>query len=369
MADHNLSAPEFPRWNAALAKAKLGTAPARIAFVGDSTMEGEGAVIVADALPGRMEALDSLGRDGTIYGLALDATDARVVQGTGQGFWGPTAFGSPGREFSAPTSATGNLSISFPGMIDTVRVYYAGSSVTGSFVVDVDGIVLGTVNTAGANFVSSATFTCTAGIHTINVRPPTVGTVDLLGIEAWLSTNPGVLYSNGGATGVQTSWYQSNGLPWNSKNLWNLFKPDLTIASLGINDCRIGGASYDPTVSAGYMTSIVAQAQAWGDILICSMIPSDPTAYTDIWPNEQALMPLLEAVAVAAPCGYVDLTLPGRFVDWNTANANGYMQDALHPNQSGYSFWASILHPILNSLTTVPGSGGAAPAWNGGFHN
>lgn len=351
MADHNLDVFSFPAWNAAALRVNNGTGVGRVLFVGDSTMEGAFISAYSKNLVQQMELLNPAATDGAIWGSTVYGPDLRVSMGTGWVFWGNQGYGSGDRQWSAPTTATGNLSITPTNPFDKIVIYYAEpASGSGSFVVDVDGgSSLGTINTSsGSNAVNKTTLTCTAGHHTINLHPPTSNTVFILGIEWYLSTTPTLLYSNAGSTGTQFSWWVSAGLPWEAIPQWDIYQPDLTIISLGINDARIGGT--DLPTSAGYCADIIAKAQTYGDVLLCSMIPSQPLV-DGTWPREQTLMPLLEAAAVSAGCGYFDLTLAGRFVDWNTASGNGYMHDQYHTSDAGDAFWAGLLNTALVSIT------------------
>lgn len=349
MPDRNLIYSKFPKWNAALERISNKVGPARVLFLGDSTMEGAFGPFQANLVQ-QMLSLNPAASDGAIWGTTTYGTDIRIVQGTGWGPWVSNGWGPyTGVQWTAPTSATGNLQFTFPGSIDTITVYYARNTGYGTFTVNVDGgPSLGTVvtNQTGQQ-AAKTTFTCAPGHHTINISPPTVGPIFILGVEAYLSTAPKILYSNGGSTGVITSFFANTANPWTTLHEFEVFQPDLTIISTGINDCRIGGTDLNAMQTA--LTQIVQKAQIYGDILICSMIPSASGDGT--WPREQTEMPMFESVAVTNNCGYYDLTLPGRFVDWNNANAHGWMGDIYHPSSAGYAFWASLLNAMLLSIS------------------
>lgn len=349
MADHNLIYSKFPNWNAALERVQNKLGPARVVFLGDSTMEGAFGPFEANLVQ-QMLSLNSAAVPGAIWGKTTYGTDPRIAVGTGWQPWVSNGWGPyTGVQWTATTSVTGNLQFTFPNVVDTITVFYAKNPGFGTFTVNVDGgPSLGSVVTNQATQgAGKTTFTCAPGHHTINITPPTGGTIFIMGVEAYLSTAPAVMYSNGGATGVITSFYANTANPWTTLRQFDLVQPDLTIISTGINDCRIGGTDLNAMQAA--LTQIVQKAQLYGDILICSMIPSAPGDGT--WPREQTEMPLFESVAVANNCGYYDLTLLGRFVDWNNANVRGWMQDIYHPSSAGYAFWATLLNAMLPSIT------------------
>lgn len=341
MADHNLDVFSFPNYNAKMLDVNNGTGVCRVLFAGDSTFEGIGSTSFGNTLPEQIKSLHPEAGEGavtqslynTLWGL-----------GTGWEYWNSSSFGEGGWE--GTTSATGNLTFTFPTPIDTITVVYAKGSGFGTFTMNVDGgSALTTINTAnGSNALGKTTVTCTAGTHIINVPPPTVGNVFILWVEAYLSTDPTMLICNGGTGGTRTNEWITSNVPWAKVGSFGALAPDLTIISLGIND---GISSYNPTDSQSNMNTLVQLAQQTGDVLIVSPVPS---VGGPVWTFEQAYMPLIEQVAVNNGCGYLDLTLAGRFVDWNTANANGYMYDIYHPNNAGYAFWSSILNPVLVSI-------------------
>ncbi len=364
MADVNLNTASFAKWNAAVSAMRLGTSPARIAFVGDSTMEGNNATTISHTLARQLQVLFALpdigpATTGAVWGFS-DFYTNEVTLGTGWttfnggGGWGPWDTAAPAAGyFTAPTSASGNLSFPISNSIDHIIVYYISSTSSGTCVVDVDGgSSLGNLVTlGGSNFtIASQTFTCTAGVHTINLHAPTVGTVFIMGVEGYLSTAETILCSNGGATGTATADWIATGNAWYSLNVWDLYKPDLTIVVLGINDARssVSGATFETNI-----TTIVTKAQTYGDVLLVGCVPSqnDPEKT-----NEVGYKTNFANVATAKTCGYYDMTLSGRFVDWTTANGNGYMADAYHPNNAGYTFWAGLLLPAMKSITTAAAS-------------
>lgn len=351
-ASMNLTPSKFAAWGTAIGRVRAGSgAPARMYFIGDSTTEGTGAGSFAanfvQVLKPLLNAVYPT-TDGMIFGLADDYADGRIAAGTGWtttslGTWGPASVGVSTKNFSAPTSASGNLAITFPHSFDRIRIAYAKNTTLGQFGVDVDGgSVLATVNTAGALGASKDTINCTAGTHTINLRPPTVGTVFPLGIEAYSSTVPACLLGNGGTGGSTTSSWTNTSAPYAFLSVFDVHQPDLTVIMLGINDAvaAVSGATFEAN-----LTTIVTKAQLYGDVLILSTVPSSDATQAG---REVGYITNAVNVATAKNCGFYDVN--ALFVNYATANAAGRMSDTFHPNAAGYSYLADNLAPALLAL-------------------
>lgn len=348
----NLTPAKFPLWGAAVARVRAGSgAPARMYFVGDSITEGTGAGSFAANYVQDLKPLLNATyptTDGMIFGNADDYPDGRLSLGTGWSTtdldcWGPTSIGGDTKNFSAPTSASGNLGITFPQVFDRIRIAYATNTGLGTFDTDVDGgASLGSIVTNAPLGAAKTTFSCASGTHTINIHPPTVNTVFPLGIEAYSSTVPAVLLGNGASGGTATANWIETFAPYAKLPMFDVYQPDLTVVMLGTNDSvlSVSGATYEAN-----LTTIVTKAQLYGDVLLMSSVPcSDPTEAGRL----VGYIANCINVAIAKNCGFFDVN--GLFVNYATANAAGRMSDVYHPNGAGYAYLASALAPALLSL-------------------
>jgi len=354
----NLDSAHFAKWLAALGRVSAKTGPARLACVGDSTTEGVFCTLATTWPRLLTQLLVNAGLpavEGCIWGHLPPSVyaDNRVSEGSGWAKWGSSSWGQDsvhgGGEagWTAPVSATGKLAVSFAHPFDTIRVYYAKTTSTGTFAVDVGGAPLGSADTRGTgNAVGYSDFTCPAGTHTIYVNPPTGGTVYLMGVEAWLSTDPQVLVSNGGAGGSTTGAWTAAGLPWAKLPTFDLHKPDLTVVMLGINDAL---SSAQATTIDANLTTIPTKAQLYGDVMLLSVVPSASPATKAL---EDTYIPKLTGISTAKGCGFLDLS--AAFVDYATANALGYMADPNHPSSAGMAFVAQTIFDALPLGATSP---------------
>lgn len=353
----NLYDSYFSDWITAVYRSINGTGVARIACVGDSTTEGVGATVLANVYPEKLVGLLSSGGysacDGAIWAHSSWYTDSRISEGSGWSFWDDQGWGGGTsgvvRAWTATTSTAGKLSFTFSHSIDSIRVFYARTTTSGTFTVDVGGSSLGSAVTAnaGGNAAGKTDFTCSAGTHTININPPTVGDVFIMGVEAWLSTAHPILVTNAGSGGSQTVNWALTGLPWRKLQVFDLYQPDLTVISLGINDAISGNSA---TTVETNLTSIVTKAQLYGDVILCSMIPSKAStpAGTSVLPNEILYLPKIVNVSNDKSCGLLDL-FHAFGESGDVANTNGYMSDSYHPNDSGYSLMASSVYSAIQS--------------------
>ncbi len=125
--------------------------------------------------------------------------------------------------------------------------------------------------------------------------------------------------------------------------MFDTYQPNLTVIMLGINDAisSVSGATFEAN-----LTTIVTKAQLYGDVLLVSCFPSsDPTEAA----REVGYITNMRNVSTAKICGFYDAN--ALFVNYATANANGYMADTLHPNGAGYNFFANSFAPAILALS------------------
>lgn len=332
-----------------MARVRNGTADGKVFIVGDSTTAGAGANTLAASVPNRLAGLldsyvcraglhSTLGRN-NVTAVATDVFDPRVALGAG---WTAGNNGAGGG-YSAPTTATGNLSFTPTVPFDTITVYTAVNSGNGTSTVNVDGgASLGTMTTSGTQALGTHTFTCALGTHTINISPPTVGTIHVLGIEVADSTTRRMRVYNAGYAGQKAAFFTSASLAWNTYNWWPVVAPDLTILNLTINDSnQTGLGATDTATYSSQITSLITRAQATGDCLLMVGNPTNTEA------SLQTYRDILYGLADTHDCALLDLK--DRWQSYAVSNPLGYYADTAHPSAVGYQDIASALLHVLQA--------------------
>lgn len=335
---YNIDATKFQKYRRAIGRIRSNTGRGRILFVGDSTTAGSGATAATNYPTILRDLLTSYAVpacDGAIWG--YDATIADTRQAIGSG-WTTPGFGGWSRGgWSSASGAAGLLSFSFAHSFDTIDVYYV-TGAYGSTTVNVDGgSSLGTINSSGSLGLAKATFTCTAGVHTINFTGATGGAFNMVGVEAYSSTVGRMLISNEGGGGATSASTVFGSQAYETFPLFLTYQADLYVICLGINDA---GSSVTTSTYAANMTTLINRCKTYGDVLIVSMPPSGDARVT----LEAQYVTQMRALASSLGCGFLDLY--GR---WQGAPAD-YYTDGLHPSRLGYGDWAQA---VFNVVTAV----------------
>lgn len=371
---YNLTPTSLPRWRKCIANVRAGTGRCKLATVGDSTTAGllsngtstnirpnsypyvmakrlmyQGAQIATiDSTWGDAGAADSSS--------TLPTFDSRITFGSG---W--LTSGEPfslGGHVPANATTTNTYSFAPAGSFDTIDIYYIQNTGLATFTVNVDGgATAATINSAGSISVQKATITVAAGTHTINIqRNGTGGTAFIIGIDAYLSTAPKVaVWNMGSCSSTSGNWAANTSAPWDPTQAIVTVAPDVAVINLGINDMRTGVSL--ATTIANIQTIITALA-AHMDVVLTIPVPSQ----TSIIPQatQDAYRAALIGLATANSVPLIDL--PARFVNYTTANSNGFMADQLHPDAQGYQDMAtSVLSVLMNP--GVAANDNFAPFW------
>lgn len=334
----------------AVARVRAGVDNAKIICIGDSTTYGPGTVPdvswprrLGDMLNAQVAATSmGFGVPQGGFGFAPLA-DARFTLGTGWTVGSAFGLGS-----GTGTQCAGAGALTFtPGIsCDTIDVYYARWSGGGGLTMSIDGGAASTPATSGAG-IAKTTLSCPAGSGHVLTVTRTASTFEwFLGAEAYLSTTKSIHLANGGQGGSKAAEWASLGAggSMGSLDMLTAYAADLAIIVLGVNDAGVLSATAD-TVVANLTTIISTIRAAGGDVILASVVPSQPSAQAALEVTYQAAV---RALAKSLACPFVDVF--GRLVNWTDANGLGFMTDSLHPSAAGYADVASALFGLLRTL-------------------
>jgi lysophospholipase L1-like esterase len=347
---YNVSPVYFKKWRAGLSRVRAGTAFAKILCIGDSTTEGQQATTFAQNYPSILASLLNSYYVPTVQGFAFSNAggsgpfDTRITLGTN---WTREVMGDPSIAFgyfsNSTSASTGTLAYAPTHTVDSFDIYYLGNSA--AFTWNVDGGADATITPAGSQSVSKTTVSAgAAGVHTLNIKHINGnGATYIVGIDGYNSASKAVKVGNAAIGGTKTADWITTGYPnLSTFTAITAVAPDLTIICLGINDA---GSSVSASTYQSNLQALITAAQTVGDVLLCSMPPSDTAPYTTFEPT---YLPVLQALAASNNCGYLDLY--SRWVSYTSANALGYFADGLHPSTLGYSDWAQSVMNVLKDI-------------------
>ncbi|HEU0043724.1 SGNH/GDSL hydrolase family protein [Sphingomonas sp.] len=327
----NLKPANTLKWRRGKAHARAGTRNARIAFIGDSTTGGVGAIApfnVPELLGARAKARGWSVYAENLFG-SLDQVDTRLVQG-GWGGLLNTAGGA--MQHSNATGAP--LAFTPTQAFDTIVIAYPRNGPLGSFAVNVDGgASLGTINQSGSAALMTTTFTVSLGVHTVNLTWA-AGLAYVASIRTCNSAAKGLEIANMGISGAKAIDWISEAQPWDTLAALKAYAPDLTVINLCINDI-INGPTPIPSFTTS-MTAIVTAAKLSGDVVLVV-----PEQIGDFAQFHAAIRSLSAGLDV----GLYDLA--ERWL--GVAAAPEWMSDGIHPSASGYADIAEGLVPLLGA--------------------
>lgn len=361
----------MPRWSAALAEHRLGSAMARILVLGDSNARGIGtnpASAVADLvrrswptvmaqelskMPDTTAYADSLWGDG-FFGLTgsgnLAIADPRVSWEDGwtvnhpvlgnQFVLGGNAFHDPAGnsgspkfnvDFGKPTKSARFYFVGFPGyataIVSSDGSYFAGSIVTnaasGIVTADITRTVPDEPTWTGTDeefFELPWTVQKAAGDSALNLT--------LVGVEAYNEEEYAIRVGNMGASGSTIGSWTNDNQPYSAINAIQVVQPDLTIICLNTNDAaaNTNGVTY----RTKYQTLIDA-ALVTGDVLLVIGIPSNAgTAPLD---RQKAFADIVRELAETNGLPLVDLQ--ARWISQSAFPERGFYFDGVHSSQKG----------------------------------
>lgn len=341
---------QMSKFRLAIAKARNGTADAKILFVGDSTTFGVGSsdtnVPPNTGFPARVSSLLNSSLLATSYGHATGkssfgaTTDTRWSAGTG---WSTgSSFGWAGGSVWTGVSPAGNL-VCTPGSVsDTYDVYYVRFSSGGTITCTASGGTPVVQSTNGASGIVKVACSAASASGSNTVTISATGTIYVVGIEGYKSATKQLRIANAGLGGSRsTNWNNGNGL--DGVAAIKAYAPDLTFICLGINDTSASPA----TTSSAYRANIQAlidAAKVSGDVALITIPPanaaSDAAGASLIatYSSEERLLALVN-----------NLPLVDVFYRYGSSYNTGFMSDTYHPNNLGYWDWATAVVDVIRT--------------------
>lgn len=358
------------KWHAGVRAVLQGDRDAKVLIIGDSTAGGVGGgtastFIQAGSWPSLM--VSDLNRlvAPTSHGLAVPPSNSGAVTapydtrwslgsgwawrktGTLDGFIG---FGGKGTNIQTLTATAPLVFQDSRILADSFDVYLAANSgptgatfsiqatggiaVTGqTFSQSSQHLMKVTVKASSASTTNSVSITRTGG----------TGTLYVVGVEPFHSLKRRIRVANAGISGSNTNGWvtTASGSPWHGVQFIKDYAPDLTIIDLGINDADPAGLIPPATYSSN-MLQLIQAAQASGDVILKSMIPSDSTRFS----NEQLLVAELDKFDLP----FVDTF--GYYGSWEASR----MTDSVHGNSAMYTDEADYMTGVLyNSRPSTSG--------------
>ncbi|WP_084460989.1 SGNH/GDSL hydrolase family protein [Curvibacter gracilis] len=323
----------------AIAKTLAGVSDTRILMGGDSTTYGVGAVIGSTSLPALLANRLAVRLPVPVINNLIipqaptsPTSDSRITIGSGWSYGGNYGFGS-NASWQATSGASGNLGFTYSAWANKIRIYYLRNSGLGGFTPTINSVALTAQSAAGAGGVGvyEATFTRSNSI-TGSIAQTTVGTLFILGIEFFDTTQKCIYIGNAGVAGATAADWNAGGL-WASNPMIAAYAPNHSIAMFGINESAQGvtAAAYNAA-----MTTLAATLAGYGDVDLMTPFQSDPTIGRDTLQTQY----LSQLQQISAANGYRLIDVRATLGSYAAANAASLMWDQSHPNAAGYALSA-----------------------------
>jgi lysophospholipase L1-like esterase len=346
----NLTPATTRKVSKAFSKVKAGTGDAKVLAIGDSTYFGAGSTDhLTQSWPAQAASfLDSRVINSSV---GLHITTKRFTQNG----WKNGGIGWPtGLSWLADSTVTTTLSYTPAVNCDTFDVYYVRLATgAGKVNIQVDSETAVQLDTFGTTGVQKFTVTSATAAtnHVLKFTRDAgfAGNVYILGVEASLSTRKTVRIGNCGVSGSTSGQWADDAGSYAALDCIRAYAPDLSVIGLGINDATVG----TPVTVAAFttnLTAIAAAAAASGDVILCSVIPSDSGAGStqrDLT-KEAAFRDAARDIAKAN--GYAFVNIYDRWESYTVANGKGWMSDGLHPKAEGYADYAWVIRNILSRI-------------------
>lgn len=342
----NVVIPQMPEWSAALSAYQAGTANARAMFIGDSETAGfdnsnggldnnNKARSTPTYFAGYFQHGGLLSFTGNQNATSSRNYDFRITFATGWSFSPSDVMG--GFALLAPTN-TNFLNFDPQGATwDTAEIYSLGVPTGGAFNVDINQTtVLGSVATNVASTFNKTTYTKTLGADTLNFSR-TSGTNNYIqGYILYNSAVKEVTVLNVGWSGATSGDLNQSASPWKTLPAIALYRPDLVVINIGVNDWKLASPIDQPTYKANVQAVIDAARAAGASVQLIVPFPSgDANSIANMPAFQTSLYELATLNNLPPPIDLIQ-----HFVSFAQANADGYTANngsLLHPNAAGYA--------------------------------
>jgi len=336
------------KWRTALSRYRAGLANATIAVWGDSTMRGVidsggtaqfpnassirfGEMMTRNGEAVETQSIFGSGHVANTTGSFLSSADSRVVD-TGTMTNALQVVGGLAWYFTA----TGLRTITPLVAWDTVIIYYASASGSGTISYEVNSAGATNIVAAGtpSQIKSVSVAAGSVGLHALKLAWVS-GNTYIIGVRFYNSTRKAVEVINIGASGARSvDLAVNNNAPWDPKaSITSTVAPHLTIIEGGvINDCQQGTAI--PTMVTALQTLIDA-ALVTGDAMLATPVYNNGV-------TEAVQLPYVNAVRALAVTNDIPLidfySYRGAF-----AAATGLYSGAVHGSIAGYADDAALM--------------------------
>lgn len=254
---------------------------------------------------------------------------------------------SNGASFTASTSGTVLTASAVTGLIPRAGVAVTGGVSAGTIITSFNtgSGGAGTYNISASQTVASTAMTVVGNasaavgvpqmiLHRYDpVKSQTLqvlgvyGDVEVHGVETY-NGNAGVAITDFGQ-GSTTAYQWSSLDDASQRVLWQLAAFDQVMVVLGMNDRTY----FEPALYGNSIAALVSRIQACQRSKVLLVRQTDASDAGSTY--QQYYDVVLQNVASAMGCGYIDeRTCPG-FATYTAANSNGYMTDGVHRNGTG----------------------------------
>lgn len=351
----------LPKWRAAVAKVRAGTATAKLAICGSSTAAGHGAGTRNLGLTARItQMLNSYyvpTTSGNITGgsfgsvATLTGYDSRITFGAG---WEASTTDAPLGSFSfrnpaGTGSTTGLLQFTPDDAFNIIDLYVKKTPGSGTLSISIDGGV--TPLTTSGSGAEELAFVRVQGLavgkNTVTLRATSLGTegVEVYMIRTYNTTSRTVDVLQWAHTGGTAQNFLNATKPWSAYNLMNRVAPDLAMFIVASN-VWTGGQSMN--TFRGQMQSWVDRLKETSDVMLVAGIPT-PANEVSLATQQKYVEATQE---IAANNGILFIDNWRRFIAQldQPNNQNGMKFDSGHLNGPGYADFAM---PIYKAITEV----------------
>lgn len=350
---NTLATQKLRKWRAAVARARTGGAPAKLALIGDSTTRGMGANgavfgsnLAAKAYPSVLAAALTKtllpAQNNSFFGngaSTLTADDTRVTMTGGWAAGGILGVGAS----VITTSATGVLTFTPTANCKTFDIYYLQGGGLGSFNIDVGGVGTTLVNTAGTSQIKKATIVAgSSSLAPLNITWVS-GACFVQGVEGRDPADLISVWNMGWAASKAADWNNAANATFGPQFTLSQYLPDLTIICLTINDGS--AATISPTYQSD-LQALITQASITGDVALMIGVPSNTATASAA--NQATCLAVNQALSVSNGIPLIDLSY--RWGSYAVSNPLGMYFDNVHPTAQGYADVAGAVQRMVGFL-------------------
>lgn len=239
-------------------------------------------------------------------------------------------------------------------LTDRAKLYYLTTPTAGMLEVALDGTPQTLINCGVTEAFTTTTYTLgsLATGHTLRIRKDNSGVqpsggLYFVGCEYWNSTKPQIRIWNWGKGGWSLADQVTSDKVYRAGQVCPTQGQHMTIIALWGND--VPGAPASTTTAIANLNTIIASHQAQGQtVAVVNMQPFDP-AGSITKSSSDLYRAAVRAAALAKNCVVIEEDFHHR--EWTAWNGSGLAWDANHPCGPGYQFKTDMIYgPLLKAL-------------------